>query len=325
MKSSFPSLLAMVAAASIGVYARAAAQPATAPRPGARAWTLPRTPWGAPDLQGVWNYGTMTPLERPPQWAGKEVLTLAEAAAYEKQTVERRADNTGVTAGPDWWELENNVLKNRRTSLVVDPADGRLPPTTTEYQARVAAGRGRGRGGAPIQGPENLTLQDRCIAWPAASPPYQPTVYNNNVQIVQTPNYVVLLSEMIHTARILRTDGSAHGALPSLYGDSRGRWDGNTLVVDTINFNGRLNFRGTGEDLHLIERFTRTGADTLEYHYTVDDSHVWTGPWTVRLDMTRIDGPIHEFACHEGNAISVIGSLKGARLAEQEAGARPPQ
>ncbi len=323
MKSSFPSLLAMVAAASMGVYARAAAQPATAPRPGARASTLPRTPWGAPDLQGVWNYGTMTPLERPPQWAGKEVLTLAEAEAFEKQTVERRADNTSVTAGPDWWELENNVLKNRRTSLVVDPADGRLPPTTAEYQARVAAGRGRGRGGAPIQGPENLTLQDRCIAWPAASPPYQPTVYNNNVQIVQTPNYVVLLSEMIHTARIVRTDGSAHGAMRSLYGDSRGRWDGNTLVVDTINFNGRLNFRGTGEDLHLIERFTRTGADTLEYHYTVDDSHVWTRPWTVRLDMTRIDGPVHEFACHEGNAISVIGSLKGARLAEQEAGARP--
>ena len=322
MKSSFPSLLAMVAAASMGVYARAAAQPATAPRPGARASTLPRTPWGAPDLQGVWNYGTMTPLERPPQWAGKEVLTLAEAEAFEKQTVERRADNTSVTAGPDWWELENNVLKNRRTSLVVDPADGRLPPTTTEYQARVAAGRGRGRGGAPIQGPENLTLQDRCIAWPAASPPYQPTVYNNNVQIVQTPNYVVLLSEMIHTARIVRTDGSAHGALRSLYGDSRGRWDGNTLIVDTINFNGRLNFRGTGEDLHLIERFTRTGADTLEYHYTVDDSHVWTRPWTVRLDMTRIDGPVHEFACHEGNAISVIGSLKGARLAEQEPGAR---
>jgi hypothetical protein len=183
--------------------------------------------------------------------------------------------------------LENNVLKNRRTSLVVtrptaaSAHDGRV-------SARVAAGR---RPAAPLFRVREATLQDRCIAWPAASPPYQPTVYNNNVQIVQTPNYVVLLSEMIHTARIVRTDGSAHGAMRSLYGDSRGRWDGNTLVVDTINFNGRLNFRGTGEDLHLIERFTRTGADTLEYHYTVDD-RMSDQSWTVRLDMTRIDGPI---------------------------------
>jgi hypothetical protein len=118
-------------------------------------------------------------------------------------------------------------------------------------------------------------------------------------------------------------DGSPHGALRSWYGDSRGRWDGNTLVVDTINFNGRLNFRGTGQDLHLIERFTRTGAGTLEYHYTIDDSSVWTNPWTVRLDMTRIQGPVHEFACHEGNAISMVGALKGARLVEQEATGSP--
>jgi hypothetical protein len=323
VKSSVPPLLSIVAATFVGVYARVAAQPTTAPQPGAPVWSVPRTPWGTPDLQGIWNYGTMTPLERPPQWAGKAVLTPAEAEAYEKQTVERRGDNTAVTAGPDWWELENNVLKNRRTSLIVDPVDGRLPSTTAEYQARTAAGRGRGRGGAPLQDPENLALQDRCIAWPAASPPYQPTVYNNNIQIVQTVNHIVLLSEMIHTARIVRMDGSPHGALRSWYGDSRGRWDGNTLVVDTINFNGRLNFRGTGQDLHLIERFTRTGAGTLEYHYTIDDSSVWTNPWTVRLDMTRIQGPVHEFACHEGNAISMVGALKGARLVEQEATGSP--
>jgi hypothetical protein len=301
MKATLTFLL--LAATSLAVFAQN-------PR------TLPRTPWGEPDLQGVWNYGTMTPLERPAQWAGKEVLTQAEAEAYEKQTVGRRSENDAVTAGPDWWELQNNVLKNRRTSLIVDPADGRIPPTTAEYQARTA-GRGRGRGGT-ITDPENLALQDRCIAWPAASPPYQPTVYNNNVQIVQTRQHVMLLSEMIHTARVVRMDGSAHGTLRTWYGDSRGRWEGDTLVVDTINFNGRLNFRGTGATLHLIERFTRTGADTLEYHYTVDAPDVWTKPWTVRLDMTRLVGLMYEFSCHEGNAISMMGALKGARLAEQE-------
>jgi hypothetical protein len=317
VKALVSFLVLALTAASIALSGQAPAGQSAAPT---RA--LPRIPSGEPDLQGVWNYGTMTPLERPAQWAGKEVLTQAEAEAYETQTISRRAGNDAVTAGPDWWELQNNVLKNRRTSLIVDPADGRIPPTTAEYQARTATGRGRGRGGT-IQDPENLALQDRCIAWPAASPPYQPTVYNNNVQIVQTPRHVVLLSEMIHTARIVRMDGSPHDTLRTWYGDSRGRWDGNTLVVDTTNFNGRLNFRGTGENLHLIERFTRTGPDTLEYQYTVDDPRVWTKPWTVRLDMTRIDGLVYEFACHEGNAISMIGSLKGARLVEQEG--RGPQ
>jgi hypothetical protein len=316
VKGPVSFLLLAVVAASIGVDAQTTGRQPAAPT---REGTVPRTPWGDPDLQGVWNYGSMTPLERPAQWAGREVLSQAEAEAYEKQIVSRRGENDAVTAGPDWWELQNNVLKNRRTSLIVDPADGRIPPTTSEYQARTA-GRGRGRG-APIQDPENLALQDRCIAWPAASPPYQPTVYNNNVQIVQTPRYVMLLSEMIHTVRIVRMDGSTHGTMRTWYGDSRGRWDGNTLVVDTTNFNGRLNFRGTGEDLHLIERFTRTGPETLDYQYTVDAPHVWTRPWTVRLDMTRIDGLLYEFACHEGNAISMTGSLKGARLTEQDAAA----
>jgi hypothetical protein len=287
-----------------------------------RTWTPARTASGAPDIQGVWNYGTMTPLERPAQWAGKEVLTKEEAEAYEKQTVARRDENDAVTAGPDWWELQNNVLKNRRTSLVIDPPTGRIPATTAEYQARQqAGGRGRGRGNA-YEGPETLSLQDRCIAWPAAGPPYQPTVYNNNVQIVQSPGYVMLLSEMIHVARIVRMDGSPHGTMPRWYGDSRGRFEGDTLVVDTVNFNGRLNYRGSGENLHLIERFTRTGPDTMEYRYTVDDPGVWTSPWTVQLDMTRIDGLVYEFACHEGNEISVTGTLRGARLAEKESAVR---
>src|SRR5262245_34135317 len=287
------SCVCIVAAATMGVHARGSAQrTAPATRQTGASWKPTRTASGAPDLEGVWNYGTMTPLERPAQFAGKDVLTPAEAEAYEKQTIARRGDNDAVTAGPDWWEPQNNVLKNRRTSLVVEPADGRIPATTPEYQARQRAGGaapGRGRGNA-YEGPEALSLQDRCIAWPAAGPPYQPTVYNNNIQIVQTAGYIMLLSEMIHTARIVPLDNSAHGNMRRWYGDSRGHWEGDTLVVDTINFNGRLNFRGSGENLHLIERFTRTGPDSLEYRYTIDDPGVWTKQWTVQLDMTRIDG-----------------------------------
>ena len=318
MKSTIQWILfGAVAIATMSVQAQ---RGVPGPRQSGRAWAPPRTASGAPDIQGVWNYGTMTPLERPAQWAGKEVLTREEAEAYEKQTVARRDENDAVTAGPDWWELQNNVLKNRRTSLVIDPPTGRVPATTAEYQARQqAAGRGRGRGNA-YEGPEALSLQDRCIAWPAAGPPYQPTVYNNNVQIVQTPGYIMLLSEMIHTARIVIMDGSPHGTMRKWYGDSRGHWEGDTLVVDTVNFNGRLNYRGSGDNLHLIERFTRTGPDTMQYRYTVDDPGVWSAPWTVQLDMTRIDGLVYEFACHEGNDISVIGTLRGARLAEQEGG-----
>jgi hypothetical protein len=275
-------------------------------------WTVPRLPGGLPDLEGVWNYGTATPLERPAQWAGQIVLTEEDAAAWEKQNLQRRNANTAVTAGPDWWEPQNGVLKNRRTSLIVDPPDGRLPPS-----ALPAAGRG-GRAGQ-YENPEQLGLQDRCIGWPAAAPPYTPTVYNNNVGIIVTKDYVVLQSEMIHVARIVRMNG-AHGTIKSTYGDSIGHWEGTTLVVDTINFSGQINYRNTGDHLHLIERFTRTGNDTLEYRFTVDDPQVWTRRWTASVDMTKIDAQIYEFACHEGNAISMIGTLRGARLAEQGAG-----
>lgn len=166
--------------------------------------------------------------------------------------------------------------------------------------------------------PEDLGLQDRCIAWPAASPPYTPTVYNNNIGIIQTKNFIALQSEMIHVARLVRMNGM-HGTLQSLYGDSVGHWDGATLVVDTINFNGRLNYRNTGDRLHLVERFTRTGNDTLEYRFTVEDPKTWSRPWTAMLDMVKTDDRMYKFACHEGNAISMIGTLKGARMAEQAA------
>jgi len=312
------SLAALAAEVISGQTSTAARSSTGARQPEAAkaAWSAPRLPGGEPDLEGVWNYGTATPLERPAQWAGKTVITEEEAAAWEKQNLQRRDTNTAVTAGPDWWEPQNGILKNRRTSLIVDPPDGRLPPSAAPAGGR--GGRGGGGRTGQYENPEDLGLQDRCIAWPAAAPPYTPTVYNNNVGIIETKDYVVLQSEMIHVARIVRMNGT-HGTMKSMYGDSVGHWEGATLVVDTINFTGQINYRNTGDHLHLIERFTRTGNDTMEYRFTVDDQKVWTRPWTASVDMTKIDGQIYEFACHEGNAISVIGTLKGAHMAEQGA------
>jgi hypothetical protein len=297
-------LVAMLAAT---IAAQPAARPASA---SAKTWTLARLPGGDPDLEGVWNYGTATPLERPAQWAGRTSITDQEAVVWEKENAQRRSAANN-TAGADWWEPQNFILKNRRTALVVDPPDGRLPPPVP-----ASGGRGRGARAGSYENPEELGLQDRCIAWPAAAPPYTPTVYNNNVGILQTKDNILLQSEMIHVARIVRMNGT-HGTMKSLYGDSIGRWEGTTLVVDTVDFDGRINYRNTGDHLHLIERFTRTGPDTMEYRFTVDDPKTWTREWTASLDMTKIDEPIYEFACHEGNSISVVGTLKGARLAEQ--------
>lgn len=299
--------LVAVALACGGASAQGAGTPA-AP------WSPPRTRWGDPDLQGTWNYGTMTPLERPAPWAGREVLTEEEARAYEQRTIERRAGAL-QTAGPDWWEPENNVLRNRRTSLVVDPPDGRVPPLTAQAAARRPGG---GRGDAPrYDNPEDLSLQDRCIAWPAAGPPMLPTVYNNNLLIVQTPDHVVLLTEMIHNARVVPMNDRPRDGLRAMHGVPRGRWAADTLVVESVDFDGRLPFRGSGENLRLTERFVRTGENELEYSFTVEDSTIWTRPWTVRIDMGRSAGPILEFACHEGNERSLAGILGGARYEER--------
>jgi hypothetical protein len=280
---------------------------------GAAAWTPPRTPWGDPDLQGIWNYATMTPLERPREFASKHILSAEEAAAYEQQTVARQAAANN-TAGPDWWDAGTRRLVDRRTSLIVDPDTGRLPPTTDEAKARAAArAAARPRGGL-ADGPEDLGLNVRCLTWSVAGPPLQPGVYNNNVQIVQTRAAVAIVSEMIHDARIVPLDGGAHGTLRRWMGDARGHWEGATLVVDSINFSEKIEFRGAGERLHLIERFTRTAAGTIDYRYTVDDPGTWTQPWTAEFPLTRTDQPIYEYACHEGNARSVEGILRASAV-----------
>jgi hypothetical protein len=283
----------------------------------AAAWVPPRTPWGDPDLQGVWNYATMTPLERPRDLADKRVLTPDEAAEYERQTTERQAA-TNNTAGPDWWDAGTRRLVDRRTSLIVDPDNGRLPPSTDEAKARAAArAAARPRGGL-ADGPEDLGLNVRCLQWSIAGPPLQPGVYNNNVQIVQTRDYVAIVSEMIHDARIVPLNGRPHGTLPRWMGDARGRWEDGALIVDTINFSEKTDLRGANEHLHLVERFTRVDADTIDYRYTAEDATTWTRPWTAEFPLKRTAQPIYEYACHEGNARSVEGILRASAVQREQ-------
>ncbi len=259
----------------------------------------------------------MTPLERPAAFAERETLTRAEADRYERQTIERQA-NTNNTAGPDWWDPGTRHLTNRRTSLIVDPPNGRLPPLTIEAQARAAERAQARRQRALPDGPEDLALNERCLSWAIAGPPMLPGVYNNNVQFVVTTDAVVIFNEMIHEARIVPIDGRPHGAVRRWMGDSRGRWDGDTLVVDTINFLPQVSVRGSDEHLHLTERFTRLDADTLEYQFTMEDPTVWTATWSARFPMHRTRDAIYEYACHEGNFRSVQGILLGARAQERE-------
>jgi hypothetical protein len=277
---------------------------------GQQRWTAPRTTWGDPELDGVWNYATMTPLERPREFADRDVLSAEEAAAYEARTTARQA-TANNTAGPDWWDPGTQHLAGRRTSLIVDPADGRMPPLTADAQKAAAARARRSR--TFVDGPEELALNERCLNCATAGPPMLPGVYNNNVEFIQTRGYVVIVNEMIHDARIVPMDGRSHHNTPRWMGDSRGHWDGATLVVDTINFSDRTSVRGSDQNLHLVERFTRTGPDTLDYRFTMDDPTVWARSWTADVPMTRIPGPMYEYACHEGNARSVEGILRGSR------------
>jgi hypothetical protein len=287
-----------------------------------------RTPDGKPDLQGTWSFATVTPMERPANLAGKEFFTEQEAAAYEKEVVERNnKDRRDGPAESDvsrayndfWWDSGTKVVKTRRTSLVIDPKDGKIPPTVPaareRQQERQAAARGH-----EFDGPENRPLPERCLILQGAGPPITPTAYNNNVQITQGPGYVALLIEMGHEARIIPTDGRPH--LPPdvrlWKGDSRGHWEGDTLVVETTNFSNKNSFRGSSEKMKLIERFRRADADTLIYQFTVEDPDTWARPWTVEIPVTKSQGRLFEYACHEGN-YGMAGALAGARAEEKEA------
>jgi len=280
------------------------------------------------DLQGIWTNTTITPLERPVSLAGKQVFTPEEAGKYEKETNQRNdADNRETNPEADvnhaynqfWWDRGTKVVPGLRTSLIVDPPDGRVPALTPEAQKRMAAQFAYAREHS-TDGPENRSLQERCLNWPTAGPPMLPSFYNNEYQIVQTPSTVAIVIEMIHDVRIIPIDGSPH--LPSgirqWMGDSRGHWDGNTLVVDTTNFTDKSRFRGSDENLHLTERFTRVNPNTVLYEFTVDDPTAFTKPWTAQIPMTKTKGPVFEYACHEGN-YAMVDILAGARAAEKKA------
>jgi hypothetical protein len=294
---------------------------------GAKAWVVPRTPDGHPDLQGTWNTSTLTPLERPAEFADKPFLTEQEAKDYEARLLrENNRDRRDGTAEADvgraynefWYDRGAHIVQSRRTSLIIDPPDGKIPALTPEAQKRQAA-LADYRKQHPGDGPEDFSLANRCLLWATAGPPMLPGAYNNNYRIVQSPGTVTILVEMIHDARIISTEAKPH--LPSnvrqWLGDSRGHWEGDTLVVETTNFMAKTAFRGASENMHLVERFKRVDANTIMYEFTVSDPSSFTKPWTGQIPMKKTSDPLLEYACHEGN-YAMEGMLGGLRAEEKK-------
>jgi hypothetical protein len=300
--------------------------PVLAQGPGARsapsAQGVPRLPDGRPDLQGVWSFATATPMERPARLGDKQTFTDQEIQEFERDIKERlnqdrrdggQAADVARAYNDFWWDFGRSVQGNRRTSLIIDPPDGRMPPMTAEGKAR--AGARLMLMMRPAHGPEDRGVGERCMLGFNSGPPMLPSAYNN-LQIFQTPGHVALLNEMVHNARIIPTDSRPHTSIRQWVGDSRGRWEGDTFVVETKNFIGETAFNGSNPNLHLTERFTRTSADVLTYEFTVNDPTTWTKPWTASIPMTKIDGLLYEYACHEGN-YGMTNLLTGARFDDE--------
>ena len=294
----------------------------------------PRLPWGDPDLEGTWTNATLTLLQRPADLGAKAVFTPEEAAAWNKQRIEQTNADRPTRPGEvgayndAFFERGRGGVKSRRTSLVIDPPDGRIPSLTPQAQEKVEA-RQRREAASPADAPEDRWLTERCILF-GATVPMLPEPYNNNYAIIQTPGYVVIRVEMNHDTRIIPLDGRPHlpSRLSQWTGDSRGRWEGMTLVVETRNlkFNDKSRF-GVGylnglsdENLRVVERFTRTDANTITYQATIEDTTVFTKPWTVELSMDRTDAALYEVACHEGN-YGMANILSGHRAEERAAAA----
>jgi hypothetical protein len=300
-------------------------------------YTPPRTPWGDPDLQGVWNDATSTPLQRPSNVAGKDILSDEEAADFQASLAhdlsrDRRDGGNDADVNraynEHWMDARRlKITSDHRTSLVVDPADGRIPalvPLPPDRQrARTARADAAARFNAGLPDTyKDMSLPVRCVIR-TDSPPYLPTIYNNDFHIFQSPGYVTIAPEMIHSARVIPLDGRPHlgKTLRQWLGDSRGRWDGATLVVETTNFrtdDGVL-FQGANpEAFKIVERFTRVAADSINYEFTVEDPTTWTRPWTALVPWTKIDPTeqMYEYACHEDN-FDIVHFLTGARLREK--------
>ena len=301
-------------------------------------WTLPRTPDGQPDLQGIWANNNATPLQRPEELAGRQALTDEEVATLKERATQLFNDDAGDAAFGDsvfqaalaeaedftstdagtgnynhFWLVERDF--DNRTSLVVDPPDGRIPPLTPEGQKRADARSAARR--RPADGPEDRSLSERCISFGV---PRLGAGYNSYYQILQTPGYVVIFMETIHDARVIPLDGRPHISqdIRQWHGDPRGHWEGDTLVVDTTNYSPKSYLRGSAENLHAVERFTRVGPHTISYEITVDDPTTWTNAWTAMILLKKTEDSIFEFACHEGN-IGMEGILSGARAQEKAA------
>jgi len=321
-------------------------------------YTAPRNSLGQPDLQGVWDFRTLTPLERPKELGNKATFTEEEQAAFKSKAIDvldvdkARDENAVTDANTDiegaynnfWFDYGTSMSEDRRTSLIVDPANGRLPALTEEAVTRMKQNHLRT---FPVRdilsiglvdfrptGPETLGLSERCLLGFNAGPPLTPSAYNNNLRIIQSPKHVVIFTEMIHDARVIPIDGSSHlpAEMTKWTGDSRGHWEGDTLVVETTNFTGKTpTFQmpidladpsmngvvGTGENFTLIERFTRTSDSIIVYEYTVTDLSTFTKPFTVAIPLKASDSQLFEYACHEGNH-GAAGMLSGARYVEKE-------
>ena len=297
---------------------------------------VPRTSWGVPDLQGVWDFRTLTPFERPAELENKAVYTDEEVAEFEARRLAELAGlddaepaDTVGNYNQFWFDRGTTVVETNRTSLVVDPPDGRVPPLTPAAERRRAALAAERAGvsrhvptpGGWVEDLGGGMFAVRCILGFNSGPPITPAGYNQNVQVFQTEDTVVLLNEMVHSARVVPLDGRAHidAGIRQWMGSSRGYWDGDTLVVETRNFLRETSFRGGLSDanLHLTERFTRVSPGTLMYEVTVDDPTAWTRPWSYQIPMQLSDQPMYEYACHEGN-YGLYNILAGAREQEQE-------
>jgi hypothetical protein len=338
---------ALGAISAVGAFAQDAAPAApqlslVAPR----GWAVPRLGDGNPDIQGIWTNKTVTPFERPADLGDKEFFTPAEAREYVERTLARtnrdnRTDDVNDVLSAYnafWWDSGTSLLPNMRTSIVIEPKNGRIPPLTAARQAALAAEREALRARcekpgcavansgqpAPADEPQALDLMTRCISFGTVVP-MLPSAYNNNYQIVQAEGMVAINTEMVHQVRRIPT--TAKPPLPSSvrqwFGDSRGRWEADTLVVETTNFKGQFFGRmaAADENLKVTERFTRTAPDLLLYQFTVEDPTAWTGPWTGEIPLTRTDGLLYEYACHEGSR-GMENILRAARQEMQRAGAQ---